>query len=45
MELAMNRPKEMLNNASIALLASGLALGMFMRAMDWIRPASGFFGW
>lgn len=41
----MNRPKEMLNDAAIALLASGLALGMLLRVMDWIRPAAGFFGW
>ena len=41
----MNRTKEMLNNTAIALLASGLALGMFLRAVDWIRPASTFLGW
>ena len=41
----MNRPKVMLNDAAIALLATGLALGIVLRVTDWIRPAAGFFGW
>lgn len=41
----MNRPKQLLDDAAIYLLASGLALGIVLRVMDWIRPAAGFFGW
>ena len=41
----MNRTKEMLDDAAVYLLASGLVLGIILRAMDWIRPAAGFFGW